>query len=121
MKVYLSRQFQKDSKKDGISDEEYKEAINKAENGLIDAVLGGGLIKQRIAKNNRGAAKGFRAIVFYKPGSHAIFLHLFRKNEKANLSRVELELYRKFAEQLDTLDETKLADLLANGWRLLQS
>ena len=36
-----------------------KEAIRRAESGLIDATLGGGLIKQRIATGNRGeTAKG---------------------------------------------------------------
>ena len=70
---YLPKSFQRDAKRIGVTDEDCREAIRRAENGLIDATLGGGLIKQRIATGNRGAAKGARAVVFYKRGKLAVF------------------------------------------------
>ena len=78
MRAYLTRSFDRDAKRDGISDEDCREAIRRAERGLIDADLGGGLIKQRIPRGNQGAARGSRAIVFYRRGMVAVFLHIFR-------------------------------------------
>jgi hypothetical protein len=48
MNAYMTRSFDRDAKRDGISDEDCQEAIRRAEKGLIDANLGRGLIKQRI-------------------------------------------------------------------------
>jgi hypothetical protein len=95
MQIYLPRSFQRDAKRDGVTDEGCREAVRRAENGLIDATLGGGLIKQRIATGNRGAAKGSRAVVFYKRRKLAVFLHIFPKSRKANLTKSELNGYLK--------------------------
>ena len=88
MRVYLPRGFQRDAERVGVTDDDCREAIRKAERGLVDADLGGGLIKQRIATGNRGASKGSRAVVFYKRGELALFLHIFLKSRKASLSPV---------------------------------
>ena len=104
-----------------VTDEECREAIRKAEAGLIDASLGGGLIKQRIATGNRGAAKGSRAVIFYKRGELAVFLHVFPKSHKASLTRSELIEYLKIARSLEGLTEAKLNELVATqGWRELE-
>jgi len=101
MKIYLTRAVQRDAEREGVTDEDCQDAILKAEKGLIDAALGGGLIKQRIAKGNRGAAKGSRAVVFYKRGELAVFLHIFPKSRKANLTKSELAMYLRAAPQKD--------------------
>jgi hypothetical protein len=105
MQIYLLRSFQRDAKREGVTDRDCQEAIRKAEKGLIDAALGGGLIKQRIATGNRGAAKGSRAVVFYRLGELAVFLHIFAKSRKASLTKFELTEYLKFARSLETLTE----------------
>ena len=121
MEIYLPRSFQRDAKRDGITDEGCREAVRRAESGLIDADLGGGLIKQRIAKGNRGAAKGSRAVVFYKRGKLAIFLHAFPKSRKANLTKSELHEYLKLARFLERLTNAKLKQLgVTEGWRELE-
>jgi len=121
MKAYLPKSFQRQARNDAVSDEDCQEAIRKAERGLIDATLGGGLIKQRIPTGNRGAARGSRAVVFYKRGEVAVFLHIFAKNRKANLSESELAEYLKLAGFLEKLTETKLKELAATrGWRELE-
>ncbi len=105
----------------GISDENCQEAIRKAERGLIDAELGGGLIKQRIPRGNQGAARGSRAIVFYRRAEVAVFLHIFPKSRKANLTKSELAEYLKAAQVLEKLSEKEfLASQATKGWRLLE-
>jgi hypothetical protein len=120
MHIFLTRAFNRDAERDGITDEDCREAIRKAERGLIDATLGGGLIKQRIATGNRGAAKGSRAVVFYRRAEVAVFLHVFPKSRKANLTKSELAEYLKLARVLEGLTEAKLKALVVTeGWREL--
>jgi hypothetical protein len=105
----------------GVSDEDCQEAIRKAERGLIDADLGKGLIKLRIATGNRGAARGSRAVVFYRRGEVAVFLHIFAKSKKANLTEPELAIYSKAAQEFAKLTDEEFAALTATrGWRELE-
>ena len=121
MRIYLRRSFQRDAAREGVTNGDCREAIRKAERGLIDAALGGGLIKQRVATGNRGAAKGSRAVVFYKRAEVAVFLHIFPKSRKANLTKSELAVYLKLARVLEGLTEAKLKELVATeGWRELE-
>ena len=121
MNAYLTRSFDRDAKRDGISDQDCQEAIRRAEKGLIDAELGGGLIKQRIPRGNQSAARGSRAIVFYRRETVAVFLHIFPKSQKANLSKKELAQYHKAAQELEKLTEKQLlAARDEKGWRELK-
>jgi hypothetical protein len=121
MHVYLPKSFQRDAKRDGVTDDGCREAIRKAEGGLVDATLGGGLIKQRIATGNRGAAKGSRAVIFYRRGELAVFLHIFAKSRKASLLKSELTEYLEFARSLEALTKAQLKALAATrGWRELE-
>jgi hypothetical protein len=121
MRVYLPRSFQRDAARQGITNEDCQEAIRKVQKGLVDASLGGGLIKQRIATGNRGASKGSRAVIFYKRGELAVFLHVFLKSRKVSLKPSELAEYLKFARFLEGLTEAMLGELVATeGWRELE-
>ena len=121
MNVYLPKSFQREADSNGISDEDCREAIRKAERGLIDADLGQGLIKQRISRGNQGAARGSRAVVFYRRGKVAVFLHIFPKSKKANLTKSELAMYSRAAQELAKLKDKELTALSAKrGWRELE-
>jgi hypothetical protein len=73
-------------------------AIERAEQGLIDADLGGGLIKQRVARRGHGRSSGYRMIVGYRVKDRAIFLFGFAKNMRENLEDDELLSLREKAE-----------------------
>ena len=77
-----SRQFQK---REVIDDAALTRAVANAEIGLVDADLGGGLIKQRIARFGQGKRGGYRTIIAYRQGGRAVFLFGFAKNERDNL------------------------------------
>jgi hypothetical protein len=57
------------------------EAVRRAELGLIDADLGGGLIKQRVARDGQGRSRGYRVIIGYRMAHRAVLLFGFAKNE----------------------------------------
>jgi hypothetical protein len=121
MELYLPKSLQREAKKLALSDEDYRIAIGKAERGLIDANLGGGLIKQRLPKGNVSGARGSRAIIFYKRGKLAVFLHLFAKSAKADLTNAEFAEYRELANIFDKLTNIELHSLgEQRGWRKIE-
>ena len=60
MRIFKNKFITKFAEKQGIDDTDLREAVNRAENGLIDADLGGGVIKQRIARKGQGKSGGYR-------------------------------------------------------------
>ena len=58
MRIFQNRSVARAAREEGVSDEACAKAIDDAENGLVDADLGGGLIKQRIARKGGGKSGG---------------------------------------------------------------
>jgi len=82
------------ARRERVTDTSLREAIERAERGLIDADLGGGLIKQRVARPGQGRSGGFRVIVAYRVKGRAVFLYGFAKNERDNIDPDELQVFR---------------------------
>jgi hypothetical protein len=76
-------------------DHSLRDAIERAERGLVDADLGGGIIKQRVARTGHGRSSGYRLLVAYRSGDRAVFLYGFAKNERDNIEDDELETLRE--------------------------
>jgi hypothetical protein len=74
MQVFKTRWFARFARSEGIADRSLREAIQRAERGLIDADLGGGLIKQRVARPGQGRSGGYRVIVAYRSRARGVFL-----------------------------------------------
>ena len=72
------------------------EAVDRAESGLIDADLGGGVVKQRIARPSEGKSGGYRSIVLIRAGEKAFFVYGFPKSSRANVRKDELLGYRRW-------------------------
>jgi hypothetical protein len=56
MKVYKLKGFARFQRRERISDASLAEAVWGAERGLVDADLGGGLIKQRVPGRDKARA-----------------------------------------------------------------
>lgn len=97
MRVFKIRWFARFARSERIDDESLSEAISRAARGLIDADLGGGLIKQRVARRGRGRSGGYRMILAYRVKQRAVFLYGFAKNERENIEPDELEDLRLVA------------------------
>lgn len=119
--LFLTKEFARQARRSGLSDDGLLEAVGRAEDGKVDADLGGGLIKQRVARPGQGRSGGFRTVIAYRRGERAIFLHLFAKARQANLSQAELETLQKLAKAYDALDGAQLDELVAGrGWRRIE-
>jgi hypothetical protein len=92
-----------------------QEAIARAERGLIDADLGGGLIKQRVARSGKGRSGGYRTIVAYRRGSKAIFLYGFAKSARENLNQDDLQSVREIATIWLPADARQIAEGIKEG------
>lgn len=66
-------------------------AVAEMEQGLIDANLGGGVVKKRVPLPGRGKSGGARTMVATNRGDRWFFVYGFEKNERANISPGELE------------------------------
>lgn len=74
MRIFKNAWFERFARKEKISAEALWEAVGRAEQGQIDADLGGGVIKQRIARPGGGKSKGYRSIVLYRKDDKAFFV-----------------------------------------------
>jgi hypothetical protein len=107
-RIYKNRWFAKFATREGISDATLVAAIDQANRGLIDADLGGGLIKQRVAREGRGKSGGYRTLVFFRHEERAIFAFGFAKSDKANLSAAELKAYKQAAKIVLALTQAQI-------------
>ena len=106
MRVFKTRWFAKFVQKEKIGAVRLLEAVARAGRGSIDADLGKGLVKQRVARQGGGRSGGYRTIFAFRSDSRAVFLYGFGKNERDNISSSDLDRLREAA-----------AEYLALAWR----
>ena len=87
--------------------------MQSAEDGLVDADLGGGLMKQRVARPGQGKSGGFRTIIAYRRGDRALFLFGFAKSERENLEDDELAYWQRVGRAYLGLDDDGLEAAIA--------
>ena len=115
MRVFKNAWFSRFARKQKISDRSLIEAIGRADQGLIDADLGSGVIKQRLAREGQGKSGGYRTLIFYRSGDKAFFMFGFAKNDQSNLEKHEEVQFRKAAAHVLTLSDEQIDKLIENG------
>ncbi len=115
MRIFKNAWFERFARKQGISDKAIAQAIERAEQGLIDADLGGGVIKQRVARPGQGKSGGFRTVVLYRTTQRAFFVYGFAKSDRDNLGKDEEAQFRKAAGYVLGLSDEQLAVLIGKG------
>ena len=114
-RVFKTKWFQRFARKEGIEDAALVEAVGRAEKGQIDANLGGGVIKQRIARPGQGRSGGYRTIILFRRGDRAVFMHGFAKSARANIRADEEKQFKQAAKYVLALTEEQLAALVRGG------
>ena len=115
MRVFKNRRFGKFARKSSISDSDLFAAVERANLGLIDADLGGGVIKQRIARSGQGKSGGFRTLLLFRAKQRAIFFYGFAKKDRENVSDEELWAARKAAKFFLSRSESEIDAVVATG------
>ena len=115
MRVFKTKPFSRFANREGIAEEELCRAIRQAEKGLVDADLGGGVIKQRLAREGQGKSGGYRSIVLFRRTERAFLVYGFAKSDQDNIRQNELQAFRKLASEMLALDDKALAAAVSNG------
>lgn len=115
MRIFKNAWFERFSRKQAIADAALLAAVARAERGQLDADLGGGVIKQRVARAGHGKAGSFRTIILYRTAERAFFVYGFAKNDRDNIDADEEVAFKKAAQHVLRLTEDQLAALIDKG------
>ena len=115
MRVFKSKWFQKWATGEGVDNKALQSAVEEMESGLIDARLGGHVVKKRVALPGRGKRGGSRTLVVYQQADKAFFVYGFAKNERANISNKELKALKLLATELLSFTKQALVKAIKAG------
>ena len=113
--MYKNKFFARFAKKARITDTELWKAAQLANQGLIDADLGGGVVKQRIARAGGGKSGGSRSIILFRKNDRAVFVYGFEKKDLANIRSNELEAFRELAQVILGYTTAEIAKRVEDG------
>lgn len=115
MRVFKTKWFVRFARRERIGDRSLCGAIERAEHGIVDAYLGGGVIKQRVARIGQGRSGGYRLLIAYRSGERAVFLYGFAKNERDNIEEDELTTLIEIAAGWLDADDEHLENVIKMG------
>lgn len=115
VRIFKTRSFARFADKERLGDRALCEAVVRAERGLVDADLGGGVIKQRVARPGQGRSGGYRTLIAYRSGSRAVFVFGFAKNDRDNIDGDELKALRDAAREMLSWNGEQVAAMIAKG------
>jgi hypothetical protein len=85
------------------------------ERGLIDANLGSGLFKKRIARSGAGKRDGYRVIVAHRQGAPWFFIDGYAKNVVANIDEPRLQNCKTMNVFLSAMNAGQLETAVNSG------
>lgn len=102
-------------RKTPLSDAALRKAVEEMVAGLIDADLGGGVVKKRVGLPGRGKRGGARTLVATNRGSRWFFVFGFEKSERDNIDEEELDALKAIASDLLARSDRELEQAVADG------
>ena len=115
MKKLMTKHFSKWASKQKISRGDLSLALTEVQDGNFEASLGGHIYKKRIKFKGQGKSGSGRTIICYNKENRAIFIHGFAKNQKSNLSKKELSIFKELSRILLNLSTKEMLIAITNG------
>lgn len=115
IRIFKNKIFRKWAAKEGLDDQDLCIAVDEIERGLLDADLGGYVVKKRIALRNKGKSGGVRTVLAYKKQNRAFFVFGFAKNVRSNLNGDELQALRSLAKEMLHYSDYELKTAIEHG------
>ena len=115
LQVLATKSFNRWMRKNKIAHQELFSAAAEMAQGLIDADLGGHVVKKRVALGGRGKRSGARTIVATNFGNKWIYIFGFEKNERGNIDASELKALQELAKTLLELNIDKTSAAILHG------
>ncbi|MEW6100585.1 MAG: type II toxin-antitoxin system RelE/ParE family toxin [Pseudomonadota bacterium] len=114
-RAFRTRSFTRWMRKAGLTDEVLYAAVSEMAQGLIDADLGGHLVKKRVALPGQGKRGGAHTIVATKMADRWFFVLGFAKNERANIDAAELKALQELAKHYLGFDDRQIEQAIDSG------
>jgi hypothetical protein len=114
MRIYKTKWLARFARQEGVDDASLREAIERAARGLVDADLGCGIIKQRVARVGQGRSGGYRMLIAFRIGDRAVFIYGFAKRKRDNISPDELLTLQEIGSAWLVADEGRIEQALKN-------
>jgi hypothetical protein len=108
MRILKNSWFSHFSQKENIDNKTLKNIVERLEKELFDVNLGGGVYKQRIARSGEGKSGGYRSIIFFRKSKLAFFVYGFAKSNQANISKSELDGFKKLASYMLSMTDDQI-------------
>jgi hypothetical protein len=115
VRIFKNTRFTRYADKEGISDNELREAVNQLEAGQADANLSGNVYKLRIARSGEGKSGGHRVIVLFRSGDKTFYVYGFAKSERSNINEKELRNFKERAKDYFLMTAEQLEERIKNG------
>jgi hypothetical protein len=113
--VFMTKPFARFARKARIGDGDLWETARLANAGAIDADLGGGVIKQRIARTGEGKSGGSRSIILFRFNRRAVFVFGFEKKDVGNIKANELEAFKELSRVILGYSDAEIAKRIVDG------
>jgi len=110
MRVFKTKVFNRWAKREGLADQSLCEAVSEMLQGLVDARLGGGVVKKRVARAGEGKRGSYRTILATNLRDRWFFMFGFAKNERDNIRDDELKMLRQLAAALLRMDDPAIVE-----------
>jgi len=114
-RVFKTRHFARWMRKTALTDTLLCQAVHEMVLGLLDADLGGGVVKKRVALPGRGKSGGVRTLVATRKAGMWFFVFGFEKSVRANVDAAELEGLQTLASKLLSLSPAQLTEAVQDG------
>jgi hypothetical protein len=115
LRIFTTKSFGRFCRKAGITDQALDCAVEELERGLIDADLGGGVLKKRIARVGGGKSGGFRTLLAFRSGDRTVFIFGFAKSGRDNISSSQLSSLKEAAKVYLGLTDDEIEEALRAG------
>jgi len=115
MQAFKTKAFARWADGEGLGDEALVAAVAEMQRGLIDARLGGQVVKKRVALPGRGKRGSTRTLVAFRQGDKAFFVYGFAKNQRGNINDKELRALKLLAKELLNYPAASLARAMKAG------
>jgi len=100
MQIFKTKWFQRWAGREALTDNALLAAVEEIGQGLVDADLGGHVVKKRIGTRGRGKSGSVRTLLAFQLDDKAFFIYGFSKNERSNVSQKELNALKLLASEL---------------------
>jgi hypothetical protein len=115
MRIFTIKAFHQWTQSAGLTDDFLRNAVAEIEKGLVDANLGGHLLKKRIATKGRGKSGSVRTLLAFSKGKRTVFLYGFEKSDQDNISVKDKKALQELGKFFLSLTDEELKPRIKSG------